>query len=280
MTRPPRELTPHHSARDFYGGELRRMRTEANLTLEGLASRKEIHYSKSQLQRVEIAEIIPPPGLSEALDKVFGTDRHFWRLNELVLHNQEIHPKRYRHRMAMEERARVIQEYSGPIVPGLIQTEAYARALFRAYRPEVDEEQIEEKVTARLSRQELLRADPPLDLSVILDEAAIRRPVGGPAVMGKQLASVLELVDTPTTVVQLLPFEHGEHGLMGGMLTLMTLSDGTAVAYEESIDTGTLLKDPEIVSAHQRTYDLLRSYALSPSETAKFIRSVMEAYTA
>lgn len=279
MTRPPRELTPYRSARDFYGSELRRMRTEANLTLEGLASKKEIHYSKSQLQRVEIAEIIPPPGLSESLDRVFDTGKHFGRLDQLVRHSQEVHPEQYRRLMAMEERARSIEQYAGSFVPGLVQTEAYARALLRVGRPKASEEAIEELVAARLARQELLRADPPPDFSMILDEAAIRRPIGGLAAMREQLTALLALVNT-STVVQVLPYRHGEHALLGGSLKLMILDDGTAVAYEESIDTGTLLEDPESVSTRQRTYDLLRSCALSPRETGAILLSAMEACTA
>ncbi|GAA1883931.1 helix-turn-helix domain-containing protein [Streptantibioticus ferralitis] len=278
MARPPRELTPYRSNRHFYGSEMRRCRNEADMTLDDLAAK--VLHSRSQLHRVEVAEMMPPRDLSAALDEVFGTGMHFQRLYELVRQSQEIHPEQYRRLMLLEMRARVIETYAGTVVTGLVQTEPYARALFRISNPKASEEKIEEMVAARLSRQELLRSAPSPDLCVILDEAVIRRPVGGPGVMREQLDALVSLVDTAATTVQLLPYGHGEHALMGGALMLMTLDDGATVAYEESIDTGTLLEAPESVTPRQRKYDLLRSYALSPSETAAFIRAVKEEYTA
>jgi hypothetical protein len=129
----------------------------------------------------------------------------------------------------------------------------------------------------RFSRHERLRSANPPDYDVILDEASIRRPVGGAAVMRRQLASLIEQVERPNGTIQLLPYEHGEHAVLGGALTLMTDNGGTTVAYEESIDSGTLMEDRERVGARQRAYDLLRAHALPPRETAAFIRTVMKA---
>lgn len=276
MTFEPGELTPDRSARHFYGADLRRHRMNADFSLAALAG--EVPCSKSQLARIETAESIPPPGLSEEFDRVFETDGHFTRLYGLV--SREIHPEQYRRRMEIESRARSIREYAGLLVPGLLQTHDYAHALFRATNPKLSDEDVRQKVDARLSRHRLLRGANPPDISVILDEAVVRRPVGGPEVMHAQLSALIDLVDTPTTVVQLLPFHHGEHGLLGGTLTLMSLKDGTTFAFEESIASGTLMEDRERVNERQRAYDLLRSHALSPLETAVFIRSVMEALPA
>ncbi len=274
MARPARELTPYRSNRHFYGSEMRRYRVKAELSFDGLAAK--IPFSRSQLHRVETAEMLPPPGLSKALDQLFETDGIFDRLYELVRRSPEIHPEQYQLSMQMEARAQLIEVYSGQFVPGLLQTKEYVRALLRIGFPEASDEEIEVKVAARLGRQERLRSDSPPHLSVILDEAALRRPVGGPAVMRGQLAALLEWVDTRTSVVQLIPFQRGEHSLLGGTLKLMTLEDGAMVAWEESIDTGTLLEDPKTVRNRKRRYDLLRSHALPPNETASFIRKVME----
>ncbi|GDY44932.1 hypothetical protein SANT12839_058140 [Streptomyces antimycoticus] len=111
--------------------------------------------------------------------------------------------------MELEAQARLIEEYAGQIVPGLVQTEDYARALFEKFDPKATLNEIEELVTARMSRQALLSADPPPDVSLILDEAVLQRSFGGPAVMRAQLARLVDLTLTPTTVVQVLPFEHG-----------------------------------------------------------------------
>ena len=275
MARPPRELTPYRSNRHFFGAEMRRCRNEAEMTLDDLAAK--VHHSKSQLHRVEVAETMPPRDLPAALDELFRTGLHFQRLFELVRQSQEMHPEQFRRRMLMEARARVIEEYTGQMVPGLLQTEDYARALFEIHNPKATPDKIEELVTARMGRQALLRGDAAPDHSVILDEAVLRRTFGGPAVMRAQLTRLIELTLTPTSVVQVLPFSHGGHALVGGSLALLTLDDGTQVVWEEGISTGTLLEDTQSVTVRQRAYDLLRACALSPNDTAAFIRSVMEA---
>ncbi|RKN40404.1 helix-turn-helix domain-containing protein [Streptomyces hoynatensis] len=276
MTFQAGELTPDRSARHFYGADLRRYREAHQMSLGRLAG--EVPCSKSHLARIETAESMPPPGLSEEFDRVFKTDGHFTRLYELA--RREIHPEQYRRHLELEAQATVIRSYAGLLVPGLVQTAGYAEALFRATMPKAEDAEVKQLVEARLSRQMRLREPQPPDYSVILDEAALRRAVGGPAVMRAQLDALLDLVHTRHTVVQVLPFEHGEHGLMGGTLTLLSLESGATYAYEESIATGTLLEDPEKVGARLRAYDLLRSYALPPGETAAFLRGVRKALPA
>ncbi|MET9485149.1 helix-turn-helix transcriptional regulator [Streptomyces sp. NPDC006638] len=274
MAPRPRELTPDRSARHLFGSEMRRHRELGGMSLESLAG--VLRYAKSSLARYETADAMIPPDLPARLDAAFGTDGLFEKLYGLAKY--EIHPDKYRRRMELEARARVIDQYAGQLVPGLVQTEGYARALFRVTNPRATSEAIEEKVAARMGRQALLTATPGPDLSMILDEAVVRRSVGGPAVMRNQLARLCDLVDTPTTTVQLLPFCHGEHALLGGgTLTLMTLDDKSSVVYEEGLTSGTLVEEPETVRTRRRDYDLMRAYALSPRDTAAHIRSAMEA---
>ncbi len=223
--------------------------------------------------------MMPPPDLSMALDSLFQTGEHFRRLYELVRREQEIHPEQYRRLMELETRARIMQEYTCQIVPGLLQTEGYARALIETHCLTKSPEEVEELVFARLGRQKLLRVDPQPQLFVLLDEGAIRRPVGGQSVMREQLSVLIANADTSTTTIRLLPFEYGAHGLMGGTLSIMTLDDGTVVAYEESASTGTLLRNPETIRDQQRTFERLYSQALSPSDTAVFLRAVREECT-
>ncbi|MFE6777530.1 helix-turn-helix domain-containing protein [Streptomyces sp. NPDC057702] len=273
MSARPRHLTPDKSARHLFGAEMRRLRETAGMTLDALA--EIVRYSKSSLHRFETAESVLPPDLPAKLDAAFGTDGLFGRLYGLA--RKEVHPDRYRRRMELEAQATAISEYAGHVVPGLVQTGGYSRALFRVSNPQASPEDIEDKVTTRLGRQALLRSDPAPELSVILDETVLHRSVGGPAVMREQLAYLLPLVDGPATVIQVMPFSHGEHALLGGSLTLMTLGKGTLVAYEESIDTGSLLEDPLDAATRRRAYDRMRAHALSPKESAVLIRSTMEA---
>ncbi len=267
----PGELTPDRSVRHFYGADLRRHRMNADMSLAQLAG--QVPCSKSQLARIETAESIVPPGLSEEFDKLFGTDGHFTRLYGLV--RREIHPDQYRKFMNAESAADFISEFAGHTVPGLLQTEAYARALLRC-DPDASVEKVEELVSARMSRQERLTPDGAPYIWAILDEAVIRRPIGGPQVMHDQLAALLPLTDTATTKIQVLPYSHGAHALLGGSLTLLKLRHGVEVAYEEGIETSRLFEDPREVSRRQRIYDALRAYALSPKDTATLIEQAME----
>ncbi|WP_407560004.1 Scr1 family TA system antitoxin-like transcriptional regulator [Streptomyces sp. 184] len=272
MPARPRELTPDRSARHLFGAKMRTHRMRAGMSLEALND--VVNISRSHLARIETAQAMPPPDLPPRLDAAFGTDGIFQELYRLAA--KEIHPDQFKRRMELEARAQVIGEYSSQIVPGLLQTEDYARALFIQANPWAPEEKIEELVTARMSRQLVLSSGALLDYSAVLDEAMLRRGFGGPEVMRAQLAHLTKLMLTQTTMVQVVPFDLGGHALIGGSIMLMTMESGARVAYEESITTGTLMEDLASVIERQRVYDLLRASALSPDESAAFIRSVME----
>lgn len=276
MPAHPRQLTPDRSARHLFGAKMRAQRERAGMSLEALSD--VVNISRSHLARIETAQRMPPPDLPPRLDAAFGTDGIFEELYRLA--GREIHPDQFQRRMELETRAQVIGEYTAQIVPGLLQTEDYARALFTEVRPweatQQDLEEIEELTTARMGRQARLAGDSPLEYTAVLDESALRRGFGGAAVMRAQLAHLAELTFTKKTMVQVLPFNCGGHPLLSGMLTLMTVDKGMRVAYEESINTGTLVEELGSVAYLQRAYDLLRARALSPEESAAFIRSVME----
>ncbi|MEU7164166.1 helix-turn-helix transcriptional regulator [Streptomyces morookaense] len=275
MARRGRELTPDRSPRHAFGAELRRHRERAGMSLEQLA--QVVRYSRSHLGRIEIAEHMPPPGLAEKLDTVFETDGIFKLLYGLAL--RASHPDKYERLREIEAKARSVRQYAGCFVPGLLQTPDYARTVRRLNDPRRTEEMVEEWVAVRMSRQAVLRADPAPEFSYVMDEAVLRRPIGRPETWRAQLSALISNVDTPTTMLQVLPFAHGGHGLIGGHLTLFTLGDGTVVACEESITAIELLEDQERVSRHSRRYDLLRSYALSPSDSAAFIETVLKEFS-
>ncbi|MFD8966354.1 Scr1 family TA system antitoxin-like transcriptional regulator [Streptomyces sp. NPDC059568] len=269
----PQTLTPYLSARHYFGSEQRRHRERANLSLVQLADI--LNSSKSTLARIETAELMPPPDLPARLDAAFGTDEHFQDLYQLA--KREAHPDQYRRYMDFEGQAEVIEEYGAQIVPGLLQTEDYARAFFRTL-PGLIPEKREERVAVRMARQERRRSDSPPFHWAIVDESALRRPVGSKECMRNQLASLLAQVDTPNSMVQVMPFSAGPHSLMGGSLTLLTLADDSTMAYEEGIDVGHLYEDRAAVKTWRRQYERLRANALSLEESAELIRNVMEDY--
>ncbi|MFC9190397.1 helix-turn-helix domain-containing protein [Streptomyces cyaneofuscatus] len=269
----PQPLTPYLSARHYFGSQQRRHREQAGLSLNQLAGI--VNSSKSTLGRIETAELMPPPDIPSRLDIAFGTDQHFHELYELA--RREIHPDQYKRYMDFEYRAEVIEQYGAQALPGLLQTEEYARELLRC-QEDLSPEQVEERVTARMSRQGRLRSENPPFRWAIIDEAVLWRQVGSPDCMSEQLASLLEQVDTPSSKVQVMPFSAGPHSLLGGALTLLTLPDGTSVAYEEGIQAGHLYEDPVAVKKWRRQYDVLRANSLTLDGSAERIRTAMEGY--
>jgi transcriptional regulator with XRE-family HTH domain len=253
----------------MFGSEMRRLREQSGMSLAQLSGI--VNSSTSSLHRIETAESMIPKGLPGQLDAAFGVDG--WFTNLYALASIEAHPDRYRRWMELETRARRIDGYAGHYVPGLLQTEGYARAVLASGNPA---EAVPDLLAARLDRQGIRCGDRPPFMTVVLDEAVIRRAIGGREVMREQLETLLPLVHSEISTVQVLPFHAGEHPLLGGALNLLTLDDGTVVAYEESIASGTLYEDAESIEIRRRKYDRVRANALSATDSAAALRAAME----
>jgi len=274
MASETQKLDPARSARELYGTELRRQRQLAGVSLDRLSDI--VNYSKTQLHGVETAERLPLPPLSSKLDAAFGTGGLFEGLWSII--QRERYPDRYRRFMELADQATDIHEYAGHLVPGLLQTPAYARALLRVGDPEASGEEIERKVELRVGRQGRLGEGDGPRLWALLEEGVLRRPVGGPATAREQLQALLSFAESPRIEVQVIPCAHGEHALLDSTLTLLTLPNTTAVAYVESNYSGQLIEDPAEAMKRRRAYDLLRANALSPRESAAMIEAAMEGF--
>ncbi|MGW3507399.1 helix-turn-helix domain-containing protein [Streptomyces sp. NPDC000994] len=257
----------------LFGSRVRRLRTSAGLTQAELGARTHVVSTRiTQIERASGAK--PTLRLARALDAALGADNLLVELWPYVY--REAFPDWSRAFMAYSERAVSISEYAAHVVPSLLQTEAYARAVLSVGRTLNNQEQLEERITARLERQERLSAPGRPELWVTLDEAVLRRPVGGQAVMREQLERLLEAASEPHVTVQVLPFDQGEHDAMGGSLTVLTMPDESEVAYTEGAHYGQLIEDAAEVRSFALTYDRLRAAALPPLMSLDMIRSVME----
>ncbi|MFC1228781.1 MULTISPECIES: helix-turn-helix domain-containing protein [Streptomyces] len=274
MIQPSRDLEPAHSARDLYGVELRRQRQLIGLSLDRMSDI--VNYSKTHLHGVETGERLPLPPISEKLDAAFGTGELFQGLWGAV--KREYSPRRFDHCLELEARAVRIQEFSASLIPGLLQTEAYMRALFTAGEPGMSPRGIDGLVADRLSRQEIMRRDCPPDFWWILGEAALRQVVGSPAVMRGQLAALLPLVNARHSTIQVSPFEADACAMMSGTRILLTLPDNSTTMYQEGSGYGEIIDDRKAVTRHMREYDLKKVHALSPRESATLIETMLEAY--
>ncbi|MCH0571409.1 XRE family transcriptional regulator [Streptomyces sp. MUM 136J] len=253
---------------------MRRQRQLAGVSLDRLSDI--VNYSKTQLHGVETAERLPLPPLSAKLDAAFGTGGLFEGLWSII--QRERYPDRYRRFMELADQATDIHEYAGHLVPGLIQTPAYARALLRVGDPGASAEEIERKVGVRVGRQGRLREGGGPYLWALLEEGVLRRPVGGPATMREQLQVLLSHAESSRVEVQVIPYGHGEHSLLDSTLTLMTMPNTATIAYVESNYSGQLIEDPVEAMKRRRAYDLLRANALSPRKSAAMIKAAMEGF--
>ncbi|MEU5028646.1 helix-turn-helix domain-containing protein [Streptomyces milbemycinicus] len=271
----PRELFPDRSARDLFGAEIRRHREKADMSLRRLA--EVLNYSKSHLARIEAAECLPYDDLPAKLDACFGTDGLFARLYALA--KNEPFPGKYRRMMDIERHAAVIEEYACATIPGLLQTAELARESLRIGNRHAPDAEIEAMVKARLDRQARLDKPQPRECWFIVDEAALRRPAGGPEVMCRQMESLVERGTHPYVTIQVLPFSAGQHAEAGNSLMLFTLPDEPMFAYKEDSRFGTIIEDQGVVAKLRKNYDLLRAMALSPRDSEAMIQAVMKEWT-
>ncbi|WP_307082486.1 helix-turn-helix domain-containing protein [Streptomyces canus] len=257
----------------LFGARVRRLRLAAGLTQTELGDK--VHVVGTRITQIERASGAKPTlELARALDVTLGADDLLVELWPYVY--REAFPDWSRKFMEYSERAVVIRQYAAHVVPGLLQTEEYARAVLSVGLTLGSEEQLEERVAVRMGRQKRLRTPDRPELWVVLDEAVLRRPVGGQAVMREQLERLLEPLRGRHITVQVLPFDQGEHDVMGGSLTVLTMPDGTEIAYTEGAHYGQLIEDPDEVKRYSLAYDRLRAEALPPLMSFDMIRSVLE----
>ncbi|NEB83870.1 helix-turn-helix domain-containing protein [Streptomyces anulatus] len=258
----------------LFGSRLRKLRVAAGLTQTEVGVLAHVVGSRiAQLERATGAK--PTLELTRVLDKELVADELLIDLWPYVY--REAYPDWSRAFIAYSARAAVIREYASHVVPGLLQTPEYARALLSVGHTLRDAEHLEERLAARLDRQVRLTGPDRPELWIILDEAVLRRPVGGAAVMQGQLEKLLRMAEEPNVTIQVLPFDQGAHGSLGGSLTVLVMPDGTEIAYTEGAHYGQLTEEPDEVERFVLTYDQLRAMALPPLMSLALIRSVLEA---
>jgi transcriptional regulator with XRE-family HTH domain len=245
------------------GMELRRLREEAAYTLERVAERLEC--SDSKISRIETGQVGATPRDVRDMLELYGVDGK--QRDELMQLAREGRQRGWwntfddqviRTLIGFEAAATSVHIYEAMVVPGLLQTVGYAQAVIRAVRPGLRPEEIERRVEVRTARQrDLTEADPPT-LWVIIDEAALRRPVGGPAVMRE---------------LQVLPLDAAEHAGMDGSFTIYEFSepDGPAVVYLENATSDLYLETAEELRRYTLLFDHLRAAAMEPKDSSEFL---------
>jgi transcriptional regulator with XRE-family HTH domain len=265
MTAEQIKPAPKLSLLEFFGSELRRVRIEAGESQQWTASAA--YTTQSMISKVEHAKQVP----SGALDTVFQTGGHFGRLYPLVL--AYAYPAWFLPYVEMERSAVSIRTFESQVLPGLLQTEEYARLVLAAGRPK----SLVDILAARMSRQSVLEGEQRPRAWFVLDEQALRRPIGGADVMRPQLERVLEAANDPRTVVQVVPERIPAHPGLEGPFTVLTVEEAPDdVLYVDGFSQGRMSVDGEEVAHAHHAYDLLRSYALPHEESCELIGEYMK----
>jgi transcriptional regulator with XRE-family HTH domain len=270
-----KELDPERSPEAAFGARIRSSREERGWKQEDLA--KQMEYSSTHISAVETGRKMPTLRFSRSLDLAFGTGDTadtFERQWREIRHGAllEGFPQYVGH----EGRAVEIRLFEIGIVPGLLQTPEYARAL--AYndvrRGAISPEQANERVSFLAERQAaLVRSRPPM-IFVTMDESCIVRPVGGAAVMDAQLARLVEFAEQPNTLLQVAPFEIGERRTFQLPVNLLTMSDRSVMCYAESQAQGHLDRESTSVMPMLTAYHQLQAEALSQADSVAMIQKL------
>ncbi|OIJ89537.1 helix-turn-helix domain-containing protein [Streptomyces colonosanans] len=255
----------------IFGRQLKRLRTAAGMTRAELGSRT--GYSESTIAAFEQGRRIPSAEFIARADEVLGAHGVLLELVEEVERAQ--YPPFFRDAAKLEKEAVALHVFAVQGVPGLLQTEDYARAVFTMWRPALDEETIKQRVAARLARQKIFMQKPMPTISFVMEEAVLRKRLGGRAVMRGQLEQVLLVGHRRNAEIQVMPDDREEHAALFGRFTLIETSQGRRIAYVDAYMSSRLYTDRQTVREMEERYGVLRAQALTPRESLAFVEKLL-----
>ncbi|MYZ38603.1 MULTISPECIES: helix-turn-helix transcriptional regulator [unclassified Streptomyces] len=274
MSQNTKPLDPSSSPRAMLGAELRYHREKKGMSQGELG--QPLFVSGAFIGMLEMGVRRMQPEFAVKFDEIFGTEEYFFRNCEVLKKSK--YPDHFAEAAEAEATAVMIKEYAPALIPGLFQTPGYAKAVFYAGLPTATDDTVRERVEARLERSGLLQHPTKPVVWAVLDEAVLRRVVGGPSVMAEALRHIAALVRSRRIIVQVLPFTAGGHPAIEGALKLMAFEDAPKLAYLQGFESGQLVDDPATVIRYELAYDLVGASAMSPEASLALLESVAEDY--
>ncbi|MFI5764673.1 helix-turn-helix domain-containing protein [Streptomyces sp. NPDC051563] len=253
------------------GRQLKAWREQAGIRAAdfGLA----IGYGEDQVRKVEGGKRIPRPEYLDRADEALGAGGKIAAMKEDM--ETVRYPKKVRDLKKRESKAVEIGTYNNHNIYGLLQTEEYARALFRTSRPAYTPDEMERMVSGRMSRQSIFQRSPGPALSFVQEEVTLRRPIGGTMVLRRQLEHLLEVVRLPNIEFQVMPTAREDHAGMEGLIELLKFADGSAVGRAEGAFYGRPVSDPKQLRILELRYGIIRAQALTPQESRAFVEELL-----
>lgn len=254
----------------YFGSQLKLLRGRANLSRGELGKR--VGYAEATIASYELGRRLPQPKFIKQADELLGADgllnvgAPFLEFSRLPVWFQDF--------ALWEAEAVSRYSYDNQVMPGILQTEAYARAVFSTNYPPLSDEEMEQRVESRLNRQALLTRKPLPVIGCVIEEVVIRRPIGGAAVLRGQLLHLLECAAARNIDVQVMPSSRETHGGLSGPMVLLETPEHRTLGYVEGQTGGFLSSEPGEVGALAQRYGIIRAQALSPEESVSLIDQV------
>ncbi|KUF19835.1 helix-turn-helix domain-containing protein [Streptomyces silvensis] len=259
---------------DTYGDWLREQREAAGFTQQRLAD--EAIMSRTHIAHIEAGRRVPSAEDARRLDRALNTGDVLSRFRP----GGDRRPvaAHFESALVLEQQATMIREFGLSYVPGILQTRRYADAALSVGFPPLAGQEREDAVTTRCERSGVLTDPMTPVVWALLDEAVLRRPVGGPEVMSEQIMHVVGLVDAGRVRAHVMPLGLGAHPLLMSMLSLMWFEDQPPVAYVEGLRTGKVHDEPAMVQHMQSAYDLALGDALPLRESLALMKAIAKGY--
>ncbi|GAA2449014.1 helix-turn-helix transcriptional regulator [Streptomyces macrosporus] len=259
-----REPDASDSLRTF-GAVVQALREHAGLSRADLGER--VRYSKHTVESVELGRRMPDESFVELAEEALGNTGALRKAAKYLTRGEPGLAAWFRRWAHLERLAVSLCTYECRLVPGLLQSEGYARAVFGNSIPLLTDEQMEAQVTARLDRQKMLYERPDVPFGFIVEESVFRRKLGGAEVMRGLYDHVLDLTARRNVMLQVVPMDIEFHACLDGPVQLLETPDGRRLGYSEGQQNGRLIADPKEVRLLHQRYDTLRSQALNPKDS-------------
>ncbi|GAA1895411.1 helix-turn-helix transcriptional regulator [Streptomyces sodiiphilus] len=264
-----REPHPSDSLRTF-GAVVQALREHAGLTRAELGVR--VRYSKHTVESIELGRRMPDEAFVERAEEALGNTGALRRAARHLTRGEPGLAAWFRRWARLEREAVSLCTYECRLVPGLLQSKAYARAVFEGTIPLRTDEEMETQLTARMERQVMMRDRPTVPFSFIVEEHVFRRKFGDAEAMHELLDHVLELTAPRNVTLQVVPLDGELHACLDGPVQVVETPERRRLGYSEGQKNGRLISDPKEVSAICQRYETLRSQTLSPKESRGLLK--------
>ncbi|MEU6387536.1 helix-turn-helix transcriptional regulator [Streptomyces bauhiniae] len=254
-----------------FGRLLKRLRVQAGVDRAELGRRT--GYSAATITSYEVGRRIPNEKFIRQVDGVLDAGG---MLADFVGDmDRAQYPAFFRDAAALEKQAVALHVFAVQAVPGLLQTEDYARAVFTMWRPVLDEATIEQRVVARMARQEIFARKPAPTVTFVMEESVVRQQLGGAAVWRGQLEQILLVSQRRNVEMQIMPHDREEHAALNGQFNLIETTKGRRIAYVPAARASALFTDRSAVRNAEEQYSLLRAQALTPRLSLEFVEKLL-----